>query len=223
METKTVEQELQSIHQKLDFLTEQMQQNQVRQREMQELKEDLTLIGKDMFDAAVEELEDVAPYFETEDLIHLVKKMLRNTRNLNRMLSQMESLEDLYRDLQPLGKQIFDEVMETMHKLDEKGYFEFFGEAAKIVDTVVTSFSVEDVKLLRENITTILMTVKSMTQPEMLSSVNNALEFFGKMDIEVQKDISLFSIVRRMQDPEVKRGMSFMLEFVKNMAKTKEQ
>jgi len=126
MDNKSIELEISAIHKKLDFITDQLQQNQARSQEMQELKNDLSLIGKDMFDAAVDELEDVAPYFETSDLIHLVKKLLRNTRNLNKMLTQLEGAEDLFRDLQPLGKEIFDQILDTLNELDQKGYFEFF-------------------------------------------------------------------------------------------------
>ncbi|HHJ53484.1 MAG TPA: hypothetical protein ENJ89_09845, partial [Caldithrix abyssi] len=76
MEQKKIEQEIAEIHNKLDFITRQLQENRKHNQEIQELKNDLAVIGKDMFDAAVEELEDVAPYFDTKDLIHLVKKLL---------------------------------------------------------------------------------------------------------------------------------------------------
>ncbi len=218
METKQLEDEIREIHQKLDFLTDQFRQSQKSQNELRELKDDMTIIGKDMFNAAVEELQDVAPYFDTSDLVHLLKKLLRNTRNINELLEHFESIQDLFYDIKPLGKQVFDELLDTLNKLDKKGYFEFFAEGAKILDTVVTSFDVNDIRLLRENITTILLTVKSMTQPEMLSSVINAMGFFQKMDIEIHDDISLWKLWRKANTPEVKKGLAFMLEFVKNMA-----
>ena len=218
MENENISKQLEDINQKLNIISQQMLESQKRQKEFEELKDDMSIIGKDMFNAAVEELEDVAPYFDTKDLIYLVKKLLRNTRNLNTMLTQMEGAADLFTDLKPLGKQMFDELMDSLNEMDRKGYFEFFSEAIKIVDTVVTSFNVDDVKLLKDDIVSILMTIKNITQPEMLSSVNNALGFFQKMDIDVQEDISYFALLKQLKDPEVKRGLSFMLEFVKNMA-----
>jgi uncharacterized protein YjgD (DUF1641 family) len=149
--------------------------------------------------------------------MHLLKKLLRNTRNISRLLTQLESAEGLFKDLQPLGKQMFDQLLDTLNELDQKGYFEFFRESVKIVDTIVTSFSVEDVQSLRDNITSILLTVKNMTQPEMLSTIDNALGFFRKMDITVEKDISYFQIMKELRNPEVKQGIVFMLEFLKNM------
>lgn len=219
METNTFEKELKDIHQKLDFISEQMKEYQQRQRELSELKNDLSLIAKDVFNAAVDELEDVAPYFDSGDMILLVKKLLRNTKNISRLLTQFESAEDLFSDLQPLGKQMFNQLLNTLNEMDKKGYFEFFRESINIVDTVVTSFSVDDVRLLRENIASILLTVKNMTQPEMLSTIDNALGFFRKMDISVEKDVSYFQIMKEMKNPEVKQGIIFMLEFLKNMAK----
>ena len=218
MENANISKQLEDINQKLNIISQQMLETQKRQKEFEELKDDMSIIGKDMFNAAVEELEDVAPYFDTKDLIYLVKKLLRNTRNLNTMLTQMEGAADLFTDLKPLGKQMFDELMDSLREMDSRVDFEFFSEAIKIVDTVVTSFNVDDVKLLKDDIVSILMTIKNITQPEMLSSVNNALGFFQKMDIDVQEDISYFALLKQLKDPEVKRGLSFMLEFVKNMA-----
>ncbi len=219
MDEKNIQTQLADIHQKLDLITDQLRETQQKNKELQELKDDLTIIGKDMFNAAVEELDDVAPYFDTKDLIFLMKKLLRNTKNFTRLLGHLESAEDLFKDLQPLGKQVFDEVLDTLNEFDQKGYFEFFQESFQIIDTVITSFSVDDVRLLRENVVSILETVKGMTQPEMLQTADNALGFFRKMDIDVQQDVSYFKIMKEMRNPEVKKGIVFMLEFLKNMAK----
>ncbi len=223
MENKSLELEIREINRKLDFISSQMQEYQAHQKEIKELKDDLALIAKDMFDAAVQELEEVSPYFDSSDLIHLAKKLLRNTRNLNKMLTQVEGAADLFQDLRPIGKEIFDELLSTLNELDRKGYFEFFAEALKIIDTIVTTFSVEDVRLLRENIASILLTIKNMTQPEMLGSMNNALDFFKNMDIDTQKDVSLFWLVKQLKDPEVKKGIAFSLEFIKNMAQSSQR
>ncbi|WP_456407165.1 DUF1641 domain-containing protein [Caldithrix abyssi] len=218
MENKELALEIQKINEKLDLITRHLAEQEKRAREIEELKADLSLITKDMFDAAVEELQDVAHHFDTRDLVFLFKMLLRNVRPLTRLLQQVQSFDDLSQDLRPLGKQAFQQALETLDELDRKGYFAFFAEAVKIIDTVVTSFTVEDVRLLRENITTILITVKNMTQPQMLSAVNNALDFFQKLDMDVTEDISLLKIAREMNKPEIKRGIFFMLQFMKNVS-----
>jgi uncharacterized protein YjgD (DUF1641 family) len=218
MDNKELAKQVEEINQKLDLLTGYIHEQQRRQREFQELKDDLMTIGKDVFQTAVEELEEVSPYFESRDLIFLLKKLLRNTRNLTKAINQLENIMDFMEDAKPLGKMAFNEVLEQLTQLDRKGYFEFFKEAGQIIDTIVTSFSVEDVRLLRENIASILLTLKGLTQPEMLATVNNAVGFYKKMDIVVDKEVSYRKIIKELRDPEVKRGLAFMLEFVKNMA-----
>jgi uncharacterized protein YjgD (DUF1641 family) len=202
MDNKELAKQVEEINQKLDLLTGYIYEQQRRQREFQELKEDLMTIGKDVFQTAVEELEEVSPYFESRDLIFLLKKLLRNTRNLTKAINQLENIMDFMEDAKPLGKMAFNEVLEQLTQLDRKGYFEFFKEAGQIIDTIVTSFSVEE----------------GLTQPEMLATVNNAVGFYKKMDIVVDKEVSYRKIIKELRDPEVKRGLAFMLEFVKNMA-----
>ena len=219
METKKIEQQLEQIQQQLALITEEIEIQRRRRREMDELKADLNLIAKDMFQATVEELEDVAQHVETGDIVHFAKHLLRNLKNLSKMMESLESLNDLARDVGPLTKEMFLSWLEKLDELDRKGFFEFFGEAIKILDTIVTNFTVEDVRLLRENITTILLTVKNLTQPDMLATVNNALSFYKKMDIELDENITYWQIFKELRDPEMKRGMAYLIQFLKSMAK----
>ncbi len=219
METKKIEQQLEQIQNQLAIITQELEAQRRKRREMEELKADLNLIAKDMFQAAVEELDDVAQHVETGDIIYFVKHLLRNLKNLSKMMESLESLNDLARDVGPLSKEMFLDWMEKLDQLDRKGFFDFASEAIKIVDTIVTNFTVEDVRLLRENITTILLTIKNLTQPDMLATVNNALSFYKKMDIELDEQISYWQLFKELRDPEMKRGMAFLIQFLKNMAK----
>lgn len=220
MENKSLEQQIQELNQKLDFITDHLREQQRRQQEWLELKDDLIVIGKDIFQTAVEELDEVAQHFDAADLLYLSKKLLRNTRTLTGMIDQVESAADFIKDATPLGKQIFGQVLETLSEMERKGYFEFARESMKIVDTIVTTFTVEDLVMLRENITSILMTVKQMTQPQILGSINNALNFFQKMETDVSKKVSYWELMKEIGDPEFRRGLVFAIHFMKNMVHT---
>ena len=220
METKPIEKQLAEINQKLDVLTDYMEQQKRRQREWKELQDDLTIIGKDIFQTAVTELDEVAHHFDTADLLFLMKKLLRNVRNITRMMDQVESAMDFVEDATPLGKQIFSQLLETLAELERKGYFEFAKESVKIADTIVSTFTVEDIRLLRQNIVGIIETFRNMTQPEVLGSVNNALYFFQKLDVVVDEKVSYWQLIKEINDPEMKRGLAFLVRFMKNMVKT---
>ncbi|HDZ12357.1 MAG TPA: hypothetical protein ENH53_09070, partial [Bacteroidetes bacterium] len=134
MTDKTLEQRLNEIDQKLNFITEQMAVQARRQREMQELKDDLNRIATDAFQSAVNELEEVAPSFDSSDLLYLIKKLLRNVTNITKIIGQLESVKDFATDIAPISKQAYLDVLSQMDELDRRGYFEFLRETLKIVD-----------------------------------------------------------------------------------------
>ena len=220
MKDQNITRKLEEIDEKLTFLTEQMKLQARRQQELQELKDDLNRIGTDIFQAAVTELDEVATHFDTDDVLYLIKKLLRNTRNIAKMVEQLESMADLLEDATPIGKQAFLDLLVTLDELDRKGYFEFLRESARIFDNIVTSFSVEDVRLLADNIVTILETVKNLTQPDMLSAINNALSVYKNLDIKVDEKISYRELLRQARTPEMRRGLAFGIQFLKNLAAT---
>jgi uncharacterized protein YjgD (DUF1641 family) len=137
---------------------------------------------------------------------------------LAQIVERMESVNDFLKDASPLMRESFISLMYRLDEFDRKGYFGFVKEMGKVVDNVVTSFAVEDVRRLGENIVTIMNTVKSMTQPDMLHAVNNALTMYKKMDLEVEEDVSLLALLREMNTPEARRGMAFAVRFMKSIA-----
>ncbi len=217
MNDATIEAQLQAIQRKLDDISEELAVARKQRQEMQELKEDLTIIAKDMFNTAVEELEDVAPFIRTGDFLHLVKKILRNTNNITGAISKLESALDFIEDARPVGKELFNDALEKLDEFDRKGYFKFFEASLEIVDNVVTHFTVEDVRLLADNIVTILETVKNLTQPEMLQALNNGLNVYQNLDPRNVPEYTVLKAFRELHTPEMRRGIGFIISFLKNV------
>ena len=91
-----------------------------------------------------------------EDLLRLFKRLLRNTRNLEMMLDQLESVSELLQDVGPLSNDAFMTVMMQLDEMERKGYFTFVQGGLDMMDHIVTSFSEEDVQQLTDNIVLIL-------------------------------------------------------------------
>ncbi|MFQ5632516.1 MAG: DUF1641 domain-containing protein [bacterium] len=223
MDDKDIQKQLTEINEKLNFLTEPMQIQARRQREMQELKDDLSRIATDFTQTAILELDEVSQHFDTNDLLHLVKKLLRNTRNLTALLDKVESTGTFLEDATPIARQAFLDLLQTLNELDRKGYFAFFREVGMVLDRIVTAFSVEDVKALWDNIVTILNTVKNLTQPDMLSAMNNAISVYKHLDFVVEKDVSYWQIARQLKSPEMKQGIALGVEFLKSLSKDRQK
>lgn len=218
MEEKIIQNQIDAINSKLDLILEEIELQRKHRREMEDLKEDLMRIGKDFYDTAVEELEAVHDHVNTKDILHLGKYLLRNVSIINKSIEQLESAKDFLVDVSPLVRQSALDLMTKLDEIDRKGYFEFAKELSNVADKVVTSFNRSDVQSLGDNVVTILQTIKNLTQPDMLHTINNAVDVYKQLDITVKKDVTLFGLMKELNSPEAKRGLAFAIEFLKNLA-----
>jgi uncharacterized protein YjgD (DUF1641 family) len=219
MEQTNIQKQIDEINRKLDIILGEIELQSRHRREMDDLKEDLTRVGKDVYDTAVLELEEVSDSIDTGDMLHLGKKLLRNVKNITKTFEQLENFKDFINDFSPISRDLFIDFMNKLDQFDRKGYFQFIKELGNVLDNVVTSFSADDVKHLSENIVTILNTVKNLTQPEMLHAVNNALTVYQNLDVNLSERITTFGILKELNKPEVKKGLAFALKFLENLGK----
>ena len=209
--------EIESIHKKLDVLTEYVEAQHKRQQEFDELKQDVMPIANHMIKLSIDELAEIGTEFQVEDLFYLLKRLLRNTGMLMRLVDMLEAGLDLTEELKPIGLQAFSDIVETLDRLEREGYFTFMREGWGIVERIVHEFNDEDVRALGDNIVTILTTVRSMTQPEILSLADDAISAIQPSEVE-EEDISTFALLRELSDPKVRLGMSRMLNLLKVLA-----
>lgn len=217
MTTQHLELQLQSIDKKLDLISEELAVVRKQREEFNELKEDLTLIAKDVLSTTIDEFEDIAPFVQTGDFLHLLKKILRNTINITNVMMQFESALDFLEDAKPVGKELFNDILEKLNDLDQKGYFLFIKELLNVTDNVVEHFTAEDVGLLGDNVIVILETIKSLTQPEMLSALNNAVGIYQNLDTTDIPQYSIWKVMRELNTPEMKKGIGFIVTFLKKI------
>ena len=218
MTDKTTQTQIDDINRKLDIILDEIELQKKHRREMDDLKEDLMRVGTDIYSTAVTELEEVSDHIQTGDVLHLGKKLLRNVNTFNKMFDQMESARDFVEDATPLVRESIIDFMAKMDEFDRKGYFRLMKEMENVIDNVVTSFTVEDVRALGDNVVTILNTVKSLTQPDMLNAINNAVSVYKKLDIEIEEKVSYYQLFKRMNTPEMRSGIAYGIKFLKSLA-----
>ena len=218
-----IQAKINEINKKLDIIIGEIDQQRRHRQEMTVLKEDLMRVGKDMFQTAVIELEDLHDSMKTGEMVHLGKRLLRNVNNIEKTIEQLENVRDFISDASPLAREYVLDFMKKLDEFDRKGYFQFFKETSKILDNIVTSFSPEDVKNLSDNVVTILHTIKNLTQPDVLQSVNNAVNVYKKLDIEIKDDVSLFRLMKELNTPEMKKGLAFAIQFLKSISQTEQR
>jgi uncharacterized protein YjgD (DUF1641 family) len=220
MEEKTIEQQIKDLNGKLDLVLEHVHEQRLRARAMEDLMADLSIVGKDMYDSAVAELDKQSVEIDPSELTLLGAKVLKNIPNFARALDTFESAMDLIKDAGPIVNETIIDLTHKLHEMEQKGYFEFFRQAAGILDNIVDHFSPEDVKSLADNVVPILETVRSLTQPEMMSALKNAVQVFNSIEQENIPSYSMLKLVREMQKPEMKQALGFAVMFLKNLSKS---
>jgi uncharacterized protein YjgD (DUF1641 family) len=196
-------------------LTEQLEAQRRQTEGLAELAQDLTPVANQAFKTVVRELAEIDGQFTTEELVFLVKRLLANTRRFTQLVNQLEAGLDLLDETGTLSKPLYVTAVEAMDQLERRGYVAFAREGARIVDRVVTEFSEADVRALGDNIVSILGTVKNMTQPDIMALANNAVNQLHESEPE---DASVWSLVREMNDPQVRQGMARLLRVLKTFA-----
>ncbi len=215
--TSDLNQVVLELNQKMDalasqvaYLTEQAQISERGRRERSELMENMMPIAKDAMQIASDQFEEIQEYIKTDDLLRFVKKLARHRPQLEMLLDQFDALTDLVDIMDPITKEGMDKVVTTLTELEQKGYFSFARSGMRMMDTVVTSFSEDDVNRLGDNIVLILNTVKDMTQPEIMNFVRNTL-MVAEKEIEKPVDNSYMALIRQMRDPAVRRGLALTM------------
>ena len=221
MEVKSdnVQQQINEINQKLDLLLGYMNEQRLKSETIEDLVSDVSIISKDAFTSVVYELDKQGMELNVDDIKTLVYKLVRNVNNFSQVMDMFESITDLLKDVGPMINEVGIDFTNKLNEFEHKGYFEFFKELTRIMDNIIVSYSPEDVRALADNIVTILDTVKNLTQPDMLQAINNAVNIFKNLDTNNIKEYSLWKAFREMNTPEMKRGLGFIMTFLKNLSK----
>lgn len=164
------------------YLTEQAEIQQRRAREFDELKADLIPIGNQLIHLTIDELAEIGSEFELEDLLFLLKRVLRNTHLILTMMDRFESLMGIADEVELLGKQVFSSAVEALDKLEQSG---LFSEAGDLLHT--------------------------LTAENTLSDLNKILKAFHQEGSQKASAPSLVTLAREANRPETRLAFSRLI------------
>ena len=212
-------QQIAELNQKVDMILDYVNQQRLKSQAIDDLIADASIIGKDVYDSTVKALDDREVRLEPDDLRELGIRVAQNVGNFNTLLDTFGSAVDLLKDAGPIVNEVIIDTTKKLHEFEQKGYFEFLKEFGAIIDNIVIYYGINDVRMLADNVITILDTVKNLTQPEMLKSIDTAVKVFSNMETENVPEYSIFRVIREINTPEMKKAWGFLFTFMKNMSK----
>jgi uncharacterized protein YjgD (DUF1641 family) len=217
--TLELERKLDSMAEQLDLVVAELREQRLKRQQWEELISDLAPISAEAMTMASRELEAIEEWVEPADMLRLLRRILRNTNNIEDGMAKYESIMELVSDVGPLTSGAFTKLLETLEDYESRGYFEFVGAGLGVVDRIVTSYSKEDVEALGDNVVHMLEIVKDLTQPEMLAVAERLLDVVQRQAqvaaLEPEEPPSLFALAGKMRDPEVRMGLARALNTFK--------
>ncbi len=219
MEDKNIQSQIDALDKKLDLILGYVHQQKLNSTVVEDLVSDLSIIGKDVYDSTVIELDKRQVEIDPAELTDLGITFLRNIGNIKKVMNMLEMAMDLGDELGPIANEVIIDFTKSMNKFEQKGYFAFFKEVGPIFDNIVTGFTPKDLRELADSIVTILSIVKEMTQPEVLGTMENAIKAFNSMETESVPSYSIWRVMKEMNSPEMKKALGFGITFMKNVSK----
>lgn len=203
--------QLDRLSAQVDWMAEQMRQQQLQQQKWAELVEISAPITRDVMDRATMEMAVIGQDVTSEDLARFARTALVSLPKLEAMLRQLDSLTELAEMLSGLSGPMMARLTDLMQQADEKGYFAYAKQVSAMADNVVTEFTEEDVAALGDNVVTILHAVKEMTQPEVMALVQRTAITMQDVEDHPGTPPSMLQLLKQMRDPQTRRGLSRVL------------
>ncbi len=214
-----IQNQIDEINKKLDILLDEMLIQKSRRQSMDDLVDDLNIIGKDAFNTAVVELDKAGIEVDSECVTRLGIKLLKNTSTFNQMIDRLESINDFLKDAEPIVRQMGLDTINKLAEFERKGYFEYLKALAELGENIIKNYSAEDIKLLSENTETIFNIVKNLTNPEFLKKADKITNALNNLSIDDKTDNkSLFKILKEINSPEVRKTLSYSLRLIKDVS-----
>jgi len=178
------------LHEKIDQLTVQVEIlgdhaeiEQRRRRELDELKADLIPIGNQLVKLTINELAEIGTEFELEDLIYLLKRVLRNTQLILTMMDRFEALMGIADEMELLGKQVFSTTIEGLDRLEREGFFAIARESWGVVEKIVAEIDPADIRSIGEDLgsPSSIALLRELNQPEVRKGIARLLQIVKVM------------------------------------------
>ena len=219
MEDKNIQVQIDALDKKLDLILGYVHQQNLKSTMVEDLVSDLSIVGKDAYNATVVELDKRQVELDPSELTGLAVSFLRNIGNIKTVMDTLEMAVDLGKEVGPIANEVILDFTAQMNEFEQKGYFDFIREIGPIIDNIVKGFSPQDLRDLSNNIVSILSIIKEMTQPEVLGTMQNAMKAFNSMETESVPSYSIWKLIKELNSPEMKKALGYGITFMKNVSK----
>src|SRR6056297_442099 len=148
---ESVQTQINELNSKLDTVLDYINEERNRNMATDDLISDLSIVGKDMYDTAVLELDKQNVNIQPDEVKKLLVKFLRNIDTFTQLLDSLESISDLIEDASPLVTEAIIDFSKYLQKLNERGLFEISATLMQSLTELLEKGDPEQIRKLAEN------------------------------------------------------------------------
>jgi len=208
----------QAIMERLDRLEKEIFVLTDTARSLRELRDDLTPRVNETVQELIKGLVEIEADFQLEDLTFLMKKVLRNTRNMTWSIDQLKNLIDFLRTVEPLLKSTVPQAIAYLDMLEHQGVFLIMASMLGVLQKIAQTYTPRDIDQIGNGLVDLVGVAKKLTAPQALNLLHRAAEIPLTVDLSQAKEVGPFGMVFALGNSEVKQGMGVLLELTKGLS-----
>jgi uncharacterized protein YjgD (DUF1641 family) len=213
----------QQIVEQLDHLGHEIAYLTDSARSLRELRDDMTPRVNEAVKILIAELAQIESDFQLEDVLDLVKNLMRNIRNLTWSVDQLKNLIDFLRTIEPLLKSSVPQAIHFLDGLEQKGIFRIGAIMLGALQKIAEMYTPEDIEQLADGMVRLAGIGKKLTAPEPLELLSRLADVPARVDLSQARAVGPFGMIFALRDPQVKQGMGIVLELTKGLNVLKEE
>jgi uncharacterized protein YjgD (DUF1641 family) len=205
------------ILERLDRIEAQLAPISQSARGLQELREDLIPLSGQAFRLITRELEDIESGFQLEDLMAMVKRMLRSVKHITFTLAQLENVVDFITTIEPLLKSSVPQIINYLDDLEQRGVLRIITSMLDVRAKIAEAYSADDIDQIGDGVVAALGLVKKLSDPKAVEFLEKFAELPSKVDLAGAKPVGPFGMLGALSSKEARQGLGVLMELTKAM------
>ena len=188
---------------------------------LQELREDLIPLSGQAFRLITRELEDIESSFQLEDLIAMVKRMLRSVKHITFTLEQLENVVDFVTTIEPLLKSAVPQIINYLDDLEQRGVLRIITSMLDVRAKIAEAYNADDIDQISDGVVAALGLAKKLSDPKAVEFLEKFAELPSKVDLAGAKPVGPFGMLGALSSKEARQGLGILMELTKAMGSLK--
>ncbi|MBF0482261.1 MAG: DUF1641 domain-containing protein [Desulfovibrionaceae bacterium] len=180
-----------------------------------ELVDDFNPLLKSGFQLLLKELGKIESGFQLDDVFLLVKRFLRNMKNLAEALDMLENGLELWDTVEPMAKSMVHNLIFKLGALEQKGVFRTYEAMLDVRAKMAANYGAADIEAMGDTFVHLVGLLKKMANPEFMALLDKLMDLPAAVDLSKAKPVGALGMLSAMSDPKFKEGLGVAMELTK--------